>query len=247
MPTDRATRRSVRRAPRRAAQSATPAPDPSESISRAEFRWAVLIGLALVAAWCVVIPYTDLVLMGSELAVNHLPVAAVVTLAILLGGNVIARTVGGVGLTGPQVLIIYAMVLCAAAIPSTGLVIHLLPTLVVPEYYATPVNDWHAVILPYVSPWLVPHGDGVATWFFEGLPAGASLPWGAWLRPLGVWTGYVVFLVLASFSIGALFRRPWIEEERLTFPLADIPLTDSPICARCAVTPLSNGRHILTF
>ena len=49
------------------------------------------------------------------------------------------------------------------------------------------------------------------------------------------------------FRCCGLFEQNYLMGSIFDLRVADIPLTDSPICARCAVTPLSNGRHILTF
>ena len=188
------------------------------------FLVAVGIGMCFVVTWCLIIPYTDLVLMGSELAVNHLPIAAIVTLVLLLGLRWLGGAIGGWRITAAQIIVVYVMVLVSAAIPSTGWTIHLLPTLVAPVYYATPANDWLARVVRYVPSWVAPTTPTTARWFFEGLPPGQALPWHDWAVPLTTWTVYAFCLFLTFFSMAALFRRPWIEEEKLTFPLADVPL-----------------------
>src|SRR5438874_2229280 len=60
--------------------------------------------------------------------------------------------------------------------------------------------------------------------YFQGLPAGGSLPWAAWLVPLATWSVYALLLYAAFFFLVALLRRPWIEHERLAFPLVQVPL-----------------------
>jgi hypothetical protein len=69
--------------------------------------------------------------------------------------------------------------------------------------------------------------------FYEGLPEAQrsswgeilrSLPWGPWIAPLLMWTAmaYVLFFILICFSV--ILRKQWVENERLTFPLVQIPL-----------------------
>jgi hypothetical protein len=69
--------------------------------------------------------------------------------------------------------------------------------------------------------------------FYEGLPDAqrsswgeilSHLPWGPWIPPLLIWTAmaYVLFFILICFSV--ILRKQWVENERLTFPLVQIPL-----------------------
>jgi hypothetical protein len=69
--------------------------------------------------------------------------------------------------------------------------------------------------------------------FYEGLPQEqrgswaeilSRLPWGPWITPLLIWTAmaYALFFILICFSV--VLRKQWVENERLTFPLVQIPL-----------------------
>ena len=63
---------------------------------------------------------------------------------------------------------VYIMMIVAAAIPSWGFVMNLIPFLG-RSNYATPENDWAHSIHPHVADWLVTQ-DRTAIWkLFEGL------------------------------------------------------------------------------
>ena len=62
------------------------------------------------------------------------------------------------------------------------------------------------------------------TWFFEGLPEGEKIPWGAWAIPLFWWLSFVAVLFFVLFCIVVILRKQWVEKERLIFPLAQVPL-----------------------
>jgi len=51
-----------------------------------------------------------------------------------------------------------------------------------------------------------------------------SVDWSAWAPPIAFWSGYLLLLAAAWLGIGWLVRRAWIEEERLSFPVARIAL-----------------------
>jgi hypothetical protein len=61
-------------------------------------------------------------------------------------------------------------------------------------------------------------------WFWEGLPEGAPMPWATWMKPMLAWSVFTTALMAGVFCLGALFSKDWIERQRLSFPLVDIPL-----------------------
>src|SRR5262249_34027588 len=48
--------------------------------------------------------------------------------------------------------------------------------------------------------------------------------WGAWVLPLGLWSVPVLLLLFSLYCLSRLLSRRWIEEERVTFPLMELPL-----------------------
>ena len=45
-----------------------------------------------------------------------------------------------------------------------------------------------------------------------------------WLIPALCWSAFVVMLVMVMGAIAVLFRRPWVENERLSYPIIQLPL-----------------------
>ena len=58
----------------------------------------------------------------------------------------------------------------------------------------------------------------------EGLPAGESIPWGAWLEPLGYWYGFFLLLSFMMICMGVILHRQWSQHERLAYPMTQLPL-----------------------
>jgi len=48
--------------------------------------------------------------------------------------------------------------------------------------------------------------------------------WTAWRLPVGFWSIYLLLLAGAGLAIGCIVRRSWLEQERLSFPVAQIAL-----------------------
>jgi len=188
---------------------------------------AALVGLICVAILCVVTPYTDLVMQGSGIVANHLPIGAMfIFLILVFFVNTVLRWLGRRwAFSRAELVLILIMMLVASSIPGTG---YVLLALSVPgglRYYATNENKWATrFIEPYVPNALVPANGPAVKWFYEGLPPHASIPWAAWVQPIIWWSTFAFLFWFAYFCLGVVLRRQWIEHERLVFPLAQVPL-----------------------
>ncbi|MBU07859.1 MAG: hypothetical protein CME13_07800 [Gemmatimonadetes bacterium] len=117
------------------------------------------------------------------------------------------------------------MWIVATAIPEFGLTQFLLPDITAIIYFATTENGWRESLLPFVAEWMIPdHRLAAVQAFYEGLPAGAPIPWDIWVRPLAYWASFILALYLAMISCMSILRRQWVDQERLIFPLVQLPL-----------------------
>jgi len=53
---------------------------------------------------------------------------------------------------------------------------------------------------------------------------GAHVPWHAWIGPIGFWSTYLLLISGIWICLAGVLRRIWIDQERLTFPIAMMPL-----------------------
>ena len=119
-----------------------------------------------------------------------------------------------------ELIVVYIMMIIASAIPTWGLVTNLFHILTRPFYYATPENNWE-----YLPSWLAPRDPAVAQGFYEGLPqGGGGIPWAAWVVPMAAWGSFMMAVYLWMIATMIILRRPWVDTERLVFPLAQLPL-----------------------
>lgn len=130
----------------------------------------------------------------------------------------------GWALKRAELVVIYAMMMVACALPTTGLVAYHLPIMVHSLYFATPENDWIHLIHPHIARWMAPQGPEAIKYFFEGLPSGETIPWGAWVIPLACWGLFFAALYLVMVSTTVILRKQWIEREQLIYPVVHVPL-----------------------
>ncbi len=197
---------------------------------------SLVIGALLVIAVCWVVAYGELVVSrgGSIYAIllgaTHLPAGALgVLLVVLILRAVLTRVIPATRLQPREIVTVYSMMCIAAILSSFGLTAQLLPNLIGCNYFATPVNKWAGTFYSHIPKWLVPfdpHGgenQPVSRMFYEGVGY-EPLPWRAWLTPLIAWSIAALLLFTLMLCLVSLLRRQWVDNEKLTFPLVQLPL-----------------------
>lgn len=193
---------------------------------------AFAIGICCVVLLCIATPLSDMLVQSTWLASCHLPIGALVMFLGLVAGlnTALCRLRGRLALRREELVAIYAMMLVGAGIPSFGLAAYLIPTLIGANYFATPESKWAELFYKYIPKWLVPWNPAdptpqqdVARSFYNGLRPAEPIPWGAWVVPLAAWLAFAGCLFLAYFCLAAILRRQWVDRERLSFPLVQLP------------------------
>ncbi len=126
------------------------------------------------------------------------------------------------GLTRQELLAVYAIVLVGAPVVTYAVLAWVLVKSIHYSYMVQVNPYWSSLFLAEVPTWFAPSDPAAVTGFFEGQ---SRVPWEMWLIPLATWSSFMVALFGASLCLAALIQRPWITAERLTFPIAQVPLT----------------------
>ncbi len=201
-------------------------PQTSSSTHRGITARSLLIGIVGVICQCLATPYNDFRVGGTYLAGNHLPIAVVfVMLIFVLGVNILLKRLKpGSELQGSELLIIWGMMLVASGIPSSGLMRYLVPLAVSPYYFATAENEWATLFHQHLPEWMVVSDPKAVFYFYEQLPEGDPIPWRAWLKPIVGWSVFVLIFYFVTICWTVLLRKQWVEYERFTFPLVQLPI-----------------------
>ena len=186
---------------------------------------SVLVGTIAVIILSISSPYVNYALRGSYVTANYLPLGVVFLFFVLVGGvNVLLKYIRAEwAFTSSELVTIFVMLIVSAAIPTNALTGLLVSTLAAPFYYATPENRWAEFLDPYIPKWMAPRDPEAIRQFWEGLSPGASIPWNAWLLPLAMWLSFAAVLIFVCLCVVVILRKQWVEKERLTFPLAQVP------------------------
>ena len=189
---------------------------------------AIIVGLLLVGAMCAITPYNNYFLQNSKIAGNHLPVGSIfgILLLVFLINVPLRKLVksGRFAFSATELTVVWMMLIVAVGIPSMGLLQFLLPSLVALRYFATTENDWAETLHPHVPEWLVVTDARSVTDFYEGISPGETVPWMVWIKPLLIWGLFVFVFYLTTLCLSTILRKQWVERERFSFPLIQIPI-----------------------
>ncbi len=183
---------------------------------------AFVLGIVFSAGIAMLDPYIMLKsLPGGVFCWEYWAPAAIFTLFFLLLLSCIHRFFE---LKTSELLLIFIMASTASVLPSMGFMSSLMPIVTGFKYFATPVNKWQEFIIARTRPLLMVQDQKAITYFYEGLPAGEAIPYSAWLKPMGFILLFVLVFSFLSICLMVLFRKQWIEKERLIYPLTILPL-----------------------
>ncbi|MGD0093234.1 MAG: DUF6785 family protein, partial [Planctomycetota bacterium] len=148
-----------------------------------------------------------------------------VVFLLALGNLAVKKRWPAAALSPGELMTIYMMLSIAATFCSHDMFQILVPMLAYPAHKADSGNRWHELILQHVPSWAL-MTDPDAMRDFE-LGNASLYRWSiikAWLTPLAFWGAFALVLTFALLAINVLFRLPWTEKERLSFPVIQIPL-----------------------
>lgn len=199
---------------------------------------AYALCILLVVAVCIVVAYSELVASrGGSVesvmlgAVPMAPAAVGALILLILAGAVVRKLGGKFGLNSAELAMIYFSLVCAAMVSSFGLAGLLLPNLMGVNYFASKQDHiWRDLFYPHIRQWMVPWDPNgpeqqwVTQRFFEGLRTGEHVPWDLWILPLISWLAFALLLFFLMACVATIMRRQWVDNEKLTFPLVQLPM-----------------------
>jgi hypothetical protein len=195
---------------------------------------AFVFGTVAVAAVAAIAPFNDYVVNNTFMIGSYLPLVVVLTLFFLVVffNAPLSRFAPDWALRPRDLALILAMLLPACAIPTQGLLRFWLPMLVAP--FSPPLGGqdaqfWEQFVKIDLPGWMFPvqdiaggRTDPIVTWFYNRVPEGEPIPYGAWIVPLLGWAVFLLGWMTALVTLALMVVPQWAFNERLPFPLAQI-------------------------
>ena len=124
-----------------------------------------------------------------------------------------------------ELFCIYGMVSVAAGLLSTDYLGILVATMGFPAFFATPDNKWNELFRDALPHWLMVSDMTSLSGYYEGNSSiyerANYLPW---LKPIFYWSIFIVALYFCFLSMSLLLRKQWVEAEKLSFPIIQLPM-----------------------
>ncbi len=166
-------------------------------------------------------------LFSSRIHYGVLPPGTVaMAIAIIAANYLIGRKRPRMALTTGEIVVIVAMTwIGTASLFQLGAIDSMISVMAGPAYFASPENRWNEYFLVHMPSWTGPSNEyGAVRAFFNGLNPGDPIPWGAWLAPLFWWGSFIAATLGVMACVMVIVHEQWHDHEKLTFPMADIPL-----------------------
>jgi len=195
---------------------------------------ALILGFIMAVVVCAITPFNNAYRQGTPLGGGHFPLApfyVLIWLTLLLTGvRIVVRN--KTLLTGKELLVAWIQMVIVSGIAYTGLVRTLFINLTAPYHFATVENRWEEVLHPLLPKAWYPLSRDAVEGIYNGIAGGRGMgwwevlrqiPWSAWLQPLLSWGCFIILCYLVMICMVNLFSRQFIQNERMNFPLLQVP------------------------
>ena len=211
-----------------------PAPASEGAPQRSVTLRAIVVGIVftfLAGFWVREAEIKEVGVFISE-SVPTIPAFAAVLLLLLW--NAMARGRRGAFSRGEMVFTFF-FVAVATTTYCCGVVRILLAYITAPFYFMQSGNRL-ADAQGLIPKWAAVHDTAVVKGMYDSLH-GDPVPWGPWLVPALAWIGFFVALWLTTMCMVLMMHRPWVEKEKLAFPLVQLPLEITDLRPRAGGIP----------
>ena len=187
---------------------------------------AIMIAIVCIVVICAVSPYNNYLTGAAWISADQfsLGVIAILSIIVLIVNVLLKKLTPQRALTTGEIVTIWCMMAVIASFPASAFERYFPGPLASLTYFATPENEWETLLQPHIPKWMFISDPKAAKYFYEGLPAGIPINWGAWIKPVTFWGAWMLVMFAMMAFLSCIFRKEWIENERLAFPLVQLPL-----------------------
>ena len=194
--------------------------------SRPIAKRAVLIGTLLIVANSYWIAYVEMIWHTAHLTTVAMSVNVMFGIFVITVINLWLRSISPkISLTQRDLIVVYSMLAVGSAFSGHDCMPRLMGLIPYAYRFATPENDWEALLFHHLPEWLVVKDPKTVNDFYEGnvnFFTGGYINY--WIVPILSWSAVIFLLMLIFLCLTSLIRKQWIENEKLAYPIIQIPL-----------------------
>ena len=124
-----------------------------------------------------------------------------------------------------ELLTIYTCVSVGSSLAGVDRMMVMVPLIGHAHWFATPENDWTNLFHHYIPTWLSISDKHVLKDYYQGFSTFyISQNLFAWLPVIFWWSLFLFVLHLMMLGINIILRKQWVESERLSYPIIQLPV-----------------------
>ncbi|MDK1030448.1 MAG: hypothetical protein QGD94_00400, partial [Planctomycetia bacterium] len=199
---------------------------------------AVIVGFLIILFIAIAEPYNAWFKGSTYLIGNHFPsiVIFMLLILILLVNPLLKLARPGSQFAPSELVVVFMLTYGICSIPGSGLIRYWLTLLTGGFFFTSEHPDWADKIFNQVHlrDWVFPSTDPdslVIQKFWRGFGENQDVPWetwreiiSAWTWPFLAWGALFALIFLCMWCLASLLRKQWVENEKLSFPLAQVAL-----------------------
>jgi hypothetical protein len=187
---------------------------------------AVLLGFLLVPVNSYWVVQSEAVRYAAHPTTTSLLFNVVFFLAVLVALNaLLKRFAPRSAFSQAELLIIYTILSLGTVMAGHDLGQVLVSTIAYPHRFATPENRWPQLFMADVPrPLMVTDPEALRGFWNGGMSLYSPQVLAAWAGPVALWTLFFTLLIWVMLCLNSIWRKQWTENERLAFPIVELPL-----------------------
>jgi len=124
-----------------------------------------------------------------------------------------------------ELLVIYTCVSVGSGLAGVDRLLVLIALPGHAHWFASPENDWAGLFHRHIPQWLVVSDKHILEGYYRGVSTFyTSVIFRAWLPVVLWWSAFIVAIHLVMLCINIILRKQWVESERLSYPIIQLPL-----------------------
>ncbi len=148
-----------------------------------------------------------------------------ILLCLTLLNRGLLRIAPRIALERGELLLVYSVLCIGSCVAGHDMLQVFVPMLTWSFRHADGSNNWANVINPYLRKGLFVSDEQI----YKGYYLGNDSIWHvkylvAWLPVVTIWTLFVTMLLFVMLCVNAILRKQWTDNERLTYPIVQLPL-----------------------
>ncbi len=195
--------------------------------SKAEVRKrAIIIGLFLVVVNAYWVGIASELWYSVFTLVNPFSNAIFTLVVLTVLSFALGRISKTLSFSPAELLAIYVMVTMVSTISGHAMMAIMFGTLAHPFWFASPENEWQQLFWKYIPSWFTVSDTEILREYFVGESTFHTVERiRAWAIPILTWSSFIFVLYFSLLCISSILRKQWMENERLSYPIIQLPVT----------------------